>query len=104
MRFDFEIILNNNKILLEFDGKQHFLPDGNIFTEEKVLSIQKNDKKKNEYCLNNNIILLRIPYIYFNKLKDIILDIIKTNKIPEKFLTKNSYGPDLYYNLINQIR
>jgi len=36
--------------------------------ENGLLSLQKRDKEKNQYCLNKNIILYRIPY---NELKNI---------------------------------
>lgn len=59
LKFDFYI---NNSFLLEFDGSQHFMPHGPIFTEEKVQEIQERDEIKNNYCRLHNILLKRIPY------------------------------------------
>ena len=60
-RFDFYV---NNKYLIEFDGEQHFSAQGGSgwFTTEAVEKTQQRDKIKNEWCLENSIPLLRIPY------------------------------------------
>lgn len=61
LRFDFAILNDDNsiKLLIEYDGEFHFKKlyhgDGH---EEIVI----HDQIKNEYCKNNNIKLLRIPY------------------------------------------
>lgn len=63
--FDFYIPKYN--ICIEYDGEQHFRPvnfDGRE-TElviQQFKKLQQHDKIKNQYCKNNNINLLRIPY------------------------------------------
>lgn len=62
-RFDFAIYDSNNpqKIirLIEFDGQQHVLNStSNWHTKDLV----KRDIEKNQYALQNNIPLIRIPY------------------------------------------
>ena len=66
LRFDFAIF-HDGKIdfLLEFDGRQHF-EDITIYS--KFLTTQQHDKEKNQYCLDNNIKLVRIPYYDESKL------------------------------------
>lgn len=64
-RFDFYV---NDSYLIEFDGEQHFHPTGVLFNEERVKEIQLHDDIKNKYCIDHNIILIRIPYNHFNKL------------------------------------
>lgn len=59
---------------IEFDGKQHF-EDIKFFDSLQI--IQERDKLKNQYCKDNNIDLLRIPYWDFNKIEKIILCKIK---------------------------
>lgn len=61
--FDFAIFDSDNQLLylLEYDGEQHFKVVS-LFGEEKFKIQQENDRRKNEYCLNNNIKLIRIPY------------------------------------------
>jgi hypothetical protein len=75
LRFDFAIFNESNKLsyLLEYDGEQHFRPV-DIFGGEKAFKENvKRDKLKNEYCQNNNIKLIRIPYSKTNKeIKEII--------------------------------
>lgn len=63
--FDFFIAEYN--LCIEFDGKQHFEPvdfsgDGKDLAIEKFSIVQKHDNIKNQYCKDNNIHLLRIPY------------------------------------------
>lgn len=49
--------------LIEFDGEQHFKYTGAGWnTKENFEKTQKLDKIKNEYALNNNYSLVRIPY------------------------------------------
>lgn len=61
--FDFCVFENDKiKLLIEYDGIQHFEPR-EIFGGQKTFKQQKeNDEIKNKYCKNNNLILLRIPY------------------------------------------
>lgn len=63
----FDFYLPDYNCCIEFDGKQHFhIPNNEkstIFTEDKIKEIQKHDKIKDLYCLNNNIKLIRISYI-----------------------------------------
>lgn len=64
LRFDFAIFDKNNKLikLIEFDGRQHtteYTPWGSTSSLEER---QYHDILKNNYCKENNIVLLRIPY------------------------------------------
>lgn len=63
-KFDFFI---DNRYLLEYDGEQHFIDKISIF-REPLETIQKRDEFKNNWCKENNIPLIRIPY---TKLKDL---------------------------------
>lgn len=70
-RFDFYV---NNKYLIEFDGKQHFLESAGW--GEDISIVQARDAYKNQWCKENNIPLIRIPYTYENELteKDLLLE------------------------------
>lgn len=73
-RFDFYV---NNHYLIEFDGKQHFTADDSgWFNEEIVLQIKERDAIKDNWCKNNNIPLIRIPYYVLETftLEDLILE------------------------------
>ncbi len=52
----------NVSCLIEFDGEGHFYPIEHHGGEEGFKERQINDNIKNQYCENNNIILIRIPY------------------------------------------
>ena len=70
-RFDFAILDENNnvKYFVEYQGEQHYIARGNIFTEEKVKIIQQRDKEKLEYCKKNNIPIIYIPYTIYDEIK-----------------------------------
>lgn len=60
--FDFAIKTDNKLKLIEFDGSQHFGESNYWGNKRTFKDIQRNDKIKNNYCKENNIPLLRIPY------------------------------------------
>lgn len=74
MRFDFYV---NNQYLIEFDGKQHFNYTNSCWnTDEKLQETQKHDEYKNQWCKENNIPLIRIPYTKLDTLciEDLLLE------------------------------
>ena len=83
LRFDFGIIKNNVlSYLIEYDGEQHFeskISTTGWNTKENFEKTKKRDKIKNEYCKQNNIPLIRIPYWHKEKItiKDLKLETSK---------------------------
>lgn len=78
LRFDFYI---NNSYLLEYDGEQHFKETsffGNKIVDSKteLEKYQLYDKIKNNYCIKNNIPLIRISYTHLKdiKIEDLLLE------------------------------
>lgn len=67
--FDFYV---DNKYLIEYDGEQHF-DKNSIFDYEYT---HRHDLIKSEWCKNNNISLIRIPYTHYDNLciKDLLLE------------------------------
>ena len=67
--FDFYV---NNKYLIEYDGQQHY-DKKSIFDYEYT---HKHDIIKSEWCKNNKIPLIRIPYTRYNDLclEDLLLN------------------------------
>lgn len=65
----FDFYLPNYNLCIEFDGQHHYEP---IFGVKHYESTSKHDAIKNEYCENNNIHLLRIPYWDGNNIENII--------------------------------
>lgn len=58
-KFDFWV---ENKYIIEFDGMQHYQPVSIFGGEKTFKETQEHDKIKNQYCKDNNIPLIRIPY------------------------------------------
>jgi hypothetical protein len=64
LRFDFYV---ENYVLIEYDGKQHFEPvdfagKGEEWATNDFKLRKKQDQIKNDFCIDNNIPLIRIPY------------------------------------------
>lgn len=64
LRYDFAILNKEGHPvrLIEFDGPQHQQPSEHFGGKEGFLRLQKHDTLKNQYALNHNIPLVRIPY------------------------------------------
>jgi hypothetical protein len=74
-RFDFYV---DNQYLIEFDGSQHYSPmtynNCGWNTQERFEKTKKNDIYKNNWCKENNIPLIRIPY---TRLKNLCIEDLK---------------------------
>jgi hypothetical protein len=78
LRFDFYLLDYN--ILIEYDGLQHFYPacfNGIEYeiAEKNFEANNTNDIIKDNYCLENNIPLLRIPYWENKYINEILEDL-----------------------------
>lgn len=64
LKFDFAIFTEEGKLshLVEFDGEQHFSVNSYFGGEEEFNKTKIRDKLKNDYCIKNNIPLIRIAY------------------------------------------
>ena len=64
--FDFLVEINDDlTAFIEFDGRQHYKADGR-HTERMLQNTQRRDQIRNEYCLRNGYLLLRIPYFHID--------------------------------------
>lgn len=72
-RFDFYI---DNTYLIEYDGQQHFHPVDHFGGEKQFKIQQERDNYKNQWCKDNNIPLIRIPYTKLDTLciEDLMLE------------------------------
>lgn len=62
-------------LIIEYDGEGHYKPTFGSTIEEKqkcLDDIQRNDKIKDSWVLNNNILLLRIPYWDYDNIEELI--------------------------------
>lgn len=77
LRFDF--YLPDYNYCIEYDGIQHFkYTNSGWNTKEHYLRTVRNDSRKNNYCKEHSINLIRIPYTDFNKIDtEYILKLIK---------------------------
>lgn len=62
MRADFYLKLNNKKIIIEYHGKQHYVPIEYFGGQIKFEQQQIRDTTLREYCSINNIQLLELRY------------------------------------------
>ena len=97
--FDIAIFVDEEKIklklLIEYDGEQHFYPVNfggisNKRAEENFRRTQKHDLIKNNYCLKNNITLLRIPYWEFDNIEEILIDVLVNGNMDNKFFVRSN--------------
>ena len=73
----FDFYLPDLNLVIEYDGKQHFSPVnfGGCSDEVAIESFNqtiKNDEIKNQYCNENGIDILRIPYTEEDNINEII--------------------------------
>lgn len=81
-RFDFAILKEEILYyLIEFDGEQHFKEHSEFLWNDtdKLADIQRRDAIKNQWCKDNNIPLIRIPYFILKELtlEDLLLETTK---------------------------
>lgn len=76
-RLKFDFYLPNYNLLIEYDGKQHFEPVKYFGGKDKLKDIKTKDNIKNDWCKNNNIKLLRIPYFDKKNIINILNNVLK---------------------------
>lgn len=79
LKFDFAVITNRSEILglIEFDGEQHFKPKTAFGGESEFRNLVRRDQIKNEYCKENGIPLLRIPFFEMDNTSELIKEFIR---------------------------
>lgn len=73
----FDLYIEELNLVIEYDGKGHFEPidwagKGKEWALEHLKLAQHRDSVKNNYCKNNNINLLRIPYTQKDNFKQLV--------------------------------
>lgn len=67
----FDFYLYKDNIIIEYDGIQHFYDRKNYFNNTYSFeTTKKHDDIKNNYCKDNNIRLIRIPYWKIDKIEE----------------------------------
>lgn len=75
----FDFYVPAYKLLIEYDGRQHFEP---IFGKDTLEKTIKNDNIKNQFCLDNSdkYNFIRIPYTEFDNIENILEEKINNIK------------------------
>jgi|ERR1035437_79820 very-short-patch-repair endonuclease len=71
-KLPFDFYLPKQNLVIEYDGKHHFEVVDAFGGEKGFDEIQQNDKIKNRFLIENNIKLLRIPYIQYENIENIL--------------------------------
>ena len=85
LRWDFRI-LSDEPIFIEYDGEFHYFPirKGGMTQQEaqnNLESTQRRDKIKDDYCKENGLLLLRIPYWDKGNIKQLVSAFIDDNLV-----------------------
>lgn len=72
LRLEFDYYLPDYNIVIEYDGRQHFMPVDYFGGEEKFAIQQQYDRTKDEYCRDNGIGMIRIPYYEDNNFEQFL--------------------------------
>lgn len=76
--FDFGFVIDNQRFLVECDGRQHFEPVGYLGGQEAFDQLKERDSIKSAYCTENEIVLIRIPYTMKNSSEMIESEILNS--------------------------
>lgn len=91
--FDFAITKSNGSIacLLEYDGRQHFDAVDAFGGVDKLFETQWRDAIKTQYCADNGIPLIRIPYWDFDNIDAILTEkLLPLLKVDASLTQKNA--------------
>ena len=106
-KLPFDIFINDN-MLIEIDGKQHFIVNCFFGGDAEYKNLCIRDSIKNQYCKDNNIRLLRIPYVFkpvecSSKIEQFVMSFIQTGEIPDEILEfYKKYPENNYYSLFQK--
>lgn len=79
LRYDFGIYSKSKELiaLIEYDGQHHFKPIEIWGGDKEFEKTLERDKIKDNYAIENNIYLLRIPYWEFDNVEEILEEKLK---------------------------
>lgn len=63
----FDFYIKELNLCIEYDGELHYMDKFGTLEQQKI-----NDEIKNNFCVEENIKLIRIPYTDFDKIEDIL--------------------------------
>lgn len=68
-KLQFDFFLHNLNTCIEYDGVQHYEPIKHFGGQRRFDDLKIKDNIKTQYCLDNNIKLIRIPYTEIKNIK-----------------------------------
>lgn len=76
-KLPFDFYLEKFNLLIEYDGEQHYRPvdfagKGEEWASHNFETVKRHDEIKNQFCKDNSIDLLRIPYWEIDNIENII--------------------------------
>ncbi|MBQ3420642.1 MAG: hypothetical protein IJH34_03025 [Romboutsia sp.] len=78
----FDVYVPDYNLCIEFDGEQHYKIIDHFGGLEGFVNTKIRDTIKNEYCKNNNITLVRIPYNKIDEVDNILSSYLNKKLIP----------------------
>lgn len=73
-KLSFDFYIEEANTLIEYDGRQHFMPIKPWGGKEALETIKKHDKIKTNFAKGSKIELIRIPYWDYNNIEEILED------------------------------
>jgi len=73
--FRYDFFLPEYNTCIEYDGIQHYESIEYFGGDDKLNKTKINDNIKTNYCIDNNITLIRIPYTKFSSISEILTEI-----------------------------
>lgn len=97
-RYDFCVLIHSKRLMIEFDGEQHFSPVELWGGEDTYRKQRETDIEKNEWCEKNGIPLLRIRYDQKPLICELVKDFLEN---PKKYLTVHNMllSNEEYYSI-----
>lgn len=78
--FKVDFFLPDINTMIEFNGEQHYIPIEHFGGESKYLKQHERDMVLRQYCKNNKIKLIEIPYIEYENIHTILKKELKIHK------------------------
>ena len=84
LKWDFRIETTGDPVFIEYDGEFHYFPirqhvKSQEQAQKNLESQQRRDKIKDNYCNDNNLLLLRIPYWDKENISELVTEFLNTH-------------------------
>lgn len=79
----FDFFVPSHRLLIEFDGRQHYDNSEHWGGREKLAETQRHDRIKDRFAAENGYRLLRIPHWELERIEDIVLEALASSACTE---------------------